>query len=121
MQKAIGSDTLAVTPTARDMAQRLLARAGGSLPVPAAYRALTAQLLAPPLREQFELPYGAAEERAARRLLVWTRRIYPRLPSRLRYVGPYQEAAQRLAGRQYPDLVARLSNRLWIGQGSLPL
>jgi hypothetical protein len=43
------------------------------------------------------------------------------LPARLRYVGPYHEAQQRLAGRRHPDLLARLSNRLWIGQSSLPL
>ena len=48
-------------------------------------------------------------------------RIYPHLPARLRYVGPYHEAKQRLAGRPHPDLLARLSNRLWIGQSSLPL
>jgi uncharacterized protein (DUF2236 family) len=103
------------------MASRLLARAGTGLPVPGAYRALTAQLLPPSLREQFELPFGAAEARSAQRLLAWARCIYPRLPPRLRYVGPYHEARQRLAGRRHPDLLARLSNRLWIGQSSLPL
>jgi uncharacterized protein (DUF2236 family) len=103
------------------MASRLLSSAATWLPVPGSYRALTAQLLPPVLREQFELPFGAAEARAARRLVAWARRIYPRLPARLRYVGPYHEAQQRLAGRRHPDLLARLSNRLWIGQSSLPL
>ena len=120
-QKTISSDTLAVTPAGREMASRLLARAGTWLPVPGAYRALTAQLLPPLLREQFELPFGAAEARSAQRLLAWARCIYPRLPPRLRYVGPYHEAKQRLAGRPHPDLLARLSNRLWIGQSRLSL
>jgi uncharacterized protein (DUF2236 family) len=120
-QKTIASGTLAVSPAARQMARRLLSSAGTWLPVPGSYRALTAQLLPPVLREQFELPFGAAEARAARRLVAWARRIYPRLPARLRYVGPYHEAQQRLAGRRHPDLLARLSNRLWIGQSSLPL
>ena len=120
-QKTIASGTLAVSPAARQMASRLLSSAGTWLPVPGSYRALTAQLLPPVLREQFELPFGAAEARAARRLVAWARRIYPRLPARLRYVGPYHEAQQRLAGRRHPDLLARLSNRLWIGQSSLPL
>jgi len=120
-QNTISSDTLAVTPAAREMASRLLARAGTWLPVPGAYRDLTAQLLPPLLREQFELPFGAAEARAAHRLIAWARRIYPHLPPRLRYVGPYHEAKQRLAGRRHPDLLARLSNRLWIGQNRLPL
>jgi uncharacterized protein (DUF2236 family) len=120
-QKTISSDTLAVTPAGREMASRLLARAGTWLPVPGAYRALTAQLLPPLLREQFELPFGAAEARAAQRLIAWARRFYPHLPPRLRYVGPYHEAKQRLAGRPHPDLLARLSNRLWIGQSRLSL
>jgi hypothetical protein len=41
------------------------------------------------------------------------------LPSRLRYVGPYQEAEQRLAGRTQPDFIARACNRLWMGQPAL--
>jgi len=119
-QSTIASDMLTVTPAAREMARGLLSRAATFIPVPGAYRALTAQLLPPVLREQFELPFGGTEARAAQRLVAWARRIYPRLPARLRYVGPYHEARQRLAGRRRPDLLARLSNRLWIGQGSLP-
>jgi hypothetical protein len=38
---------------------------------------------------------------------------------RLRYVGPYQEAQQRLAGRSAPDFVTRLCNRFWIGRAEL--
>jgi hypothetical protein len=29
------------------------------------------------------------------------------------YVGPYQEAQQRLSGRTQPDFIARACNRLW--------
>jgi len=42
------------------------------------------------------------------------------LPSRLRYVGPYHEARERLAGRTSPRFLTRLSNRAWIGQSMLP-
>jgi uncharacterized protein (DUF2236 family) len=97
------SDTLTVTDSARAMAQRLLAGADTWLPVPASYKALTAGLLPPRLRDAFALPYSEAEQRAAEQLVRWVRRIYPLLPSRLRYVGPYQEAEQRLAGSPRPD------------------
>jgi len=39
---------------------------------------------------------------------------------RLRHVGPYQEAEQRLAGRRHPDLMARMCNRIWIGRADMP-
>lgn len=113
------SDTLTVTDSARDMAHRLLTGADTWLPIPTSYRALTAALLPSRLRHAFELPYGAAERRAVERLMAWVQRIYPLLPSRLRYVGPYQEAMQRIAGRTEPDFVARMSNRFWIGRADL--
>jgi hypothetical protein len=48
--------------------------------------------------------------------LAWIRRVYPRLPMRLRAVGPYQEALARLQGDKQPDLAVRWLNRLWIGR-----
>jgi hypothetical protein len=39
---------------------------------------------------------------------------------RLRYVGPYQEAEQRLAGRAQPDFITRMCNRFWMGRADLP-
>jgi uncharacterized protein (DUF2236 family) len=117
------SSTLTVTDAARAMAHRLLAGADTWLPVPSGYKALTAALLPPRLRDAFALPYGQAERNAAQQFIARTRRIYPFLPSRLRYVGPYQEAEQRLAGRTQPDLIARACNRFWMGQpvlGSWP-
>jgi len=113
------SDTLTVTDSARAMAHRLLAGTDTWFPIPASYRALTAELLPPPLREAFALRYDKAERRAVQNLIGWARRIYPLLPSRLRYVGPYQEAEQRLAGRLQPDLATQLSNHFWIGRGDL--
>ena len=115
----VRSDTLFVTDQARTMARRLLAGADTWLPVPASYRALTAALLPREMREAFGLPCGAAEQRDVRRLIARIRRLYPFLPGRLRYVGPYQEAEQRLAGKAGPDLVTRMSNRFWIGRAQL--
>jgi uncharacterized protein (DUF2236 family) len=114
------SQTLTVTDAARVMAHRLLAGADTWLPIPPSYRALTASLLPPRLREAFELPYGGAERRAAEQLIAWVRWTYPRLPARLRYVGPYQAAKQRLAGSAHPDFMTRMNNRFWIGRPDLP-
>jgi uncharacterized protein (DUF2236 family) len=112
----IESRTLTVTDAARAMAHRLLAGADTWLPVPSGYKTLTAALLPRRLRDAFALPYGQAERNAAQQFIARTRRIYPFLPSRLRYVGPYQEAEQRLAGRAQPDFIARACNRFWMGQ-----
>ena len=81
--------------------------------------ALTAGILPERLRRDFRLPYGDPERRRSERALAWVRRIYPSLPARLRYVGPYHEAQQRLAGSPTPDISTRLVNRLWIGQATL--
>jgi uncharacterized protein (DUF2236 family) len=116
----VQSDTLAVTDQARIMARRLITGADAWLPVPASYQALTASLLPLQIREAFGFPYGAAEQRAVRQLIAGIRRVYPLLPVRLRYVGPYQEAEQRLAGRERPDIVTRMCNRFWIGRAELP-
>ena len=114
------SATLTVSREARAIARELLAGSSGSwLRPPAWYRALTADLLPARLRDEFGLAYGDAERRAAERSLTWIRRLYPRLPNRLRLVGPYQEASARLAGRQHPDLATRLLNRFWIGRPRL--
>src|SRR5262245_34614215 len=112
----IESSTLTVTEAARAMAHRLLAGADIWLPVPSAYKALTAALLPPRIRDAFALAYGHTERNAAQQFIARTRRIYPFLPSRLRYIGPYQEAQQRLSGRTRPDLIARVCNRFWMGQ-----
>jgi uncharacterized protein (DUF2236 family) len=113
------SSTLSVTDRARGIAHRLLAGADTWLPVPSAYRALTAALLPPQLRDAFALRYGTTERDEAQQCIAWAQRIYPILPWRLRYVGPYQEAEQRLAGKTQPDLVARIYNRFWMGQSEL--
>jgi hypothetical protein len=51
--------------------------------------------------------------------LARIRRLYPRLPMRLRSVGPYQEALARLQGEERPDLAVRWLNRLWIGRSMM--
>lgn len=115
----VGSDIIEVGDDARRIAHRLLEGAGSWIIVPAWYRALTAGLLPPRLRAAFALPYGKAEEQAAARALRRLRRLLPLMPPRLRYVGPYFEARERLAGRVSPGVLTRLGNRFWIGQPAL--
>ena len=102
------------------MAHRLPTGADTWLPIPAWYKALTAALLPPRLRDAFALRYDEAEQGEVQQLIARARRLYPLLPSRLRYVGPYQEAEQRLVGRVQPDFVTRMSNRFWMGRADLP-
>jgi hypothetical protein len=113
----LGSDLLTVTAESRALADGVLDGAGNRwLRAPAWYRALTASLLPAHLRDGFGLRYGETEQRLAVRALSRLRRIYPLLPERLRFVGPYQEACARLAGRDGPDPVTRVLNRIWIGR-----
>jgi uncharacterized protein (DUF2236 family) len=119
IEAMVQSSTLIVTDPARAVAHRLLAGANTWLPIPASYQALTAKLLPPQLRDAFELRYGETERRDAENLIARVRQVYPLLPKRLRYVGPYQEAQQRLAGRTRPDLATQLLNHIWIGRRAL--
>jgi uncharacterized protein (DUF2236 family) len=107
------------TDTARAIAQQLLAGTKSPRRLLKWYRALTAQMLPPLLRDAFGLKFDDPERRAAERAITWIRRVYPLVPTRLRQVGPYQEAEARLLGRTPPDLATQLLNRFWIGRKSL--
>jgi uncharacterized protein (DUF2236 family) len=134
------SDVLAVSPAARNIAEQIFSGSATGLRIPRWYRALTAHLLPERLAQEFGFEFGEREARSMkaalawiRRIyprlpmrlravgpyqeaLAWIRRIYPRLPMRLRAVGPYQEALARLQGDKQPDLAVRWLNRLWIGR-----
>jgi len=112
------SDILTVSAAARHIATQIFAPSR-IWRVPRTYMALTAGMLPERLRREFGLSFGAPERRRSDRALAVVRRVYPHLPARLRYVGPYHEAQQRLAGSPIPDISTRLANRLWIGQASI--
>jgi uncharacterized protein (DUF2236 family) len=118
IESMLQSEVLGVSDATRDLAQKLQAGTGLLMPPPFWYQALTIQMLPARLREAFGFPYAETEQLAAERAIRWLRRIYPRLPSTLRFVGPYNEATVRLRGRA-PGLLVRLSNRVWIGQAKL--
>lgn len=108
------SQTLTVTPQARAIARGLMQGAKPYLRPPQWYLALTATTLPRRLRLAFGFADDGEERRRAEAALARIRKIYPALPTRLRYVGPYHEAIARLEGRE-PDLFTRGLNRLWIG------
>jgi uncharacterized protein (DUF2236 family) len=110
------SDTLTVSDAARDIARQLLLRPASVLRAPRWYRALTAAMLPPRLRDAFALPFDERERLRAERAIARIRRVYPLIPARLRYVAPYHEAMARLAGNPRADVVTRLLNRCWIGR-----
>jgi uncharacterized protein (DUF2236 family) len=110
------TDTLTVSSAACDIADRFFSGDDTWLCPPHWYRAITAHLLPPRLRQGFGLCYGPAERSLAEDAFSWILRIYPALPGRLRYVGPYHEATARLSGRAGPDIGTQLLNRFWIGQ-----
>ena len=118
-EKMCQPGSLAVSDAAGAIAAQICAGAGLWVRAPRWYWAATAQMLPPHLREAFGLHDGEIERRMAARAIAWARRVYPALPQRIRHVGPYQEAAARLAGRARPDLATQVVNRLWIGRRSM--
>lgn len=113
------SSQLGVDAAARAMGQAILSGAGSWIKPPRWYRAITTEWLPPRFRQEFDLPFAAAEQRSAARARRWLPRVYPALPPSIRFVGPYREAQARLAGR-HPGWLTRRSNRFWIGQPLLP-
>jgi uncharacterized protein (DUF2236 family) len=110
------SDILAVSPAARNIAEQIFFGHATRLRPPKWYLALTTCLLPERLRGEYGLVFGEREQRRMDLALALIRRLYPRLPMRLRAVGPYQEALARLQGERQPDLAVRWLNRLWIGR-----
>jgi uncharacterized protein (DUF2236 family) len=112
----LASDTLTVGAAARDIAHALLSGNHRTWGTPRWYRAITAAMLPPHLRDAFGLPFDERERARAERAIARIRRLYSFIPARLRYVAPYHEATARLRGHARADWPTRLLNRLWIGK-----
>lgn len=112
------SDTLAVNSLSRDLAHRVLHGRGSWVPVPRWYRALTAAWMPDRLREAFALDYGEREQSAAAKAMRRLPAVYRRIPTSVRYVGPYHEACARLQHRGVGPLT-RASNRFWMGRSRM--
>jgi uncharacterized protein (DUF2236 family) len=114
----VESPLLGVGDDARALGQSVLSGVGTRIRPPCWYCALTAFWMPPRLRMKFELPFGALEEEAVRRVARWLPLLYSRIPRVLRLVGPFHEAEARLLGRS-PGPLTRRSNRFWMGQPRL--
>jgi uncharacterized protein (DUF2236 family) len=112
----VQSDILSVGSAARDVAGQIFSGGRTWLRAPRWYQALSVQMLPERLRIGFGFPFGEHERRAADHALAWIRRVYPTLPTRLRTVGPFQEAQARLQGKPQLDWATRWLNRAWIGR-----
>jgi len=117
LDQTIASDRLQISTDARSIGIAVL-RGAGRLPVPRWYSDVIASLLPEHMRVGFDIAFGKEEQRRAMTAIRTIRRGYPMLPERLRYVGPYQEAISRVAGRQ-PYTITRALNRVWSGQASM--
>jgi uncharacterized protein (DUF2236 family) len=113
------SDTLSVSAAAREVAGQIFAGGRPWLRPPRWYQALSAQLLPDRLRMGFGLAFDERDWKAAERALACIQRVYPKMPTRLRYVGPYQEAQARLQGKPHLGWATRCLNRAWIGRPAL--
>jgi uncharacterized protein (DUF2236 family) len=114
----IQSDVLTVSSAAREVAGQIFVGRPWLRP-PRWYQAISAHILPERLRAGFGFAFDEHERKAADRALAWIRGIYPKLPNRIRYVGPYQEAQARLQGRPRLDWTTRCLNRAWIGRPQL--
>ncbi|MHC6158115.1 oxygenase MpaB family protein [Bradyrhizobium elkanii] len=113
------SDTLSVSTVAREVARQIFAGGRPWLRPPRWYQTLSAELLPDRLRTGFGFAFDERDRKAAERAVARIRRIYPKIPTQLRYVGPYQEAQARLQGTPQLSWTTRCLNRAWIGRPRL--
>lgn len=113
------SEALGVNDRSRFMARSIMTGANSWIHIPRWYSSLTTEWLPPRFREEFDFPFGSSERTRSERAQHFLPRVYAKLPSSLRYVGPYQEAQARVANRN-PGFLVRLINQFWIGQSRMP-
>ena len=110
----MASPLLTVGASARTMGQAVLSGVGTWVRVPHWYRALTTSWLPVRLQQGFALPFAEEEAQALQRAKAWLPKVYPRLPSPVRFVGPFHEAQARLRGRRV-GFWTQQNNRFWMG------
>jgi uncharacterized protein (DUF2236 family) len=115
----VQSDTLSVSAAARDVVGQIFVGSRPWLRPPRWYQALSAELLPERLRMNFGFDFDERDRKAVESALARIRRIYPKIPTRVRYVGPYHEAEARLQGKTRVGWATRCLNRAWIGRSEL--
>jgi uncharacterized protein (DUF2236 family) len=118
VDEMVNSPRLSVESTALELSRSVLSGAGSWVHPPHWYHALTAYWMPPRLRAAFGLEFGVPEQQAVDCAAKWLPRLYKHLPDRIRFVGPFHEAQDRLRGRA-PGILTRRSNRFWMGQPRL--
>lgn len=118
-QEMGNSDQLGVNDRTREMASAILSGAGSWIRPPSWFRSLTTFWLPERFRQELNLPFSSLERLSVEKAQRNIRLLYPHLPKKLRYVGPYLEADARLRGKKAGMLI-RANNRFWIGQPELP-
>ena len=115
VERTLEGGTLAVAPCAAEMAHFLFRPlVPGTGPLLRWYARFTAGLLPERLARDFGLPASNAEQRE--RDLRRMRRLFARLPERLRFLPAYVAARRRLEGRTDRDLVGEALSRLLVGR-----
>lgn len=75
------------------------------------YMGITAGLLPPKIRDQFELGWDEHAQKVFDSSIRSLRALHPWLPPRLRFMPAYMSAERRLAGREGRDWLDRLTRR----------
>jgi uncharacterized protein (DUF2236 family) len=112
------SPQLGVDDNALALGRSVLSGAGTWLHPPHWYLSITAFWMPPRFRTGFALAFDAREQRAVERAARWLPRLYPKIPTMLRFVGPFHEAEARLRGSS-PGALTRKSNLFWMGEPRL--
>jgi uncharacterized protein (DUF2236 family) len=98
LAERLATDEIAVTDTARALAQAVLhpALVWPARPLAALSRLLTVGLLPPPIRDAYHLSWNLRRERALRLIAGASRRSLPLVPARLRHWPAARRAADRV-------------------------
>ena len=119
----LSSPEITVSPAARRLARSLLHPSGTWIgPGWDWFRAITARLLPPRLREEFGLPFGSVEQVLAEGSLGALGATWWLLPGSLRWLPAYRDAMRRLDGRAGRDPIGIGSIRscAWRAGGGTP-
>jgi uncharacterized protein (DUF2236 family) len=121
MERMYASDVLTVGQVGHEMGSMIFSFDMPFARMPLNWlRTITAEVMPERLARGFGLPAESEQRRRTfERSVRWIRRLYPRLPARLRYIPPYTEARRRMDGKGHADWTTRKLNRLYLGQEEL--
>jgi len=107
------SDVIRVSVTARELAHHLLCPPMWWLGPPWEWlRVMTARLLPPRLRDEFDIPFGSVDQAVADVSLSALRASWWLLPGGLRWLPAYRDGARRAAGKPGRDPVSTVLEQI---------